>query len=102
MKRLFTLLFFFFLNSAWATNFYFSTVSGDDSRTPTQAQNSSTPWKTLNKLNSYFKNLQPGDAVLLKRGDTFYGSITVSKSGTAGSPIVVGAYGTGNKPVITL
>ncbi|WP_018612352.1 Ig-like domain-containing protein [Segetibacter koreensis] len=101
MKNLFTLLFVFFLHSAWATNYYFSTVSGDDSRTAAQAQNPSTPWKTIGRLNSYFSSLQPGDAVLLKRGETFYGSITVNKSGTASSPIVIGAYGTGDKPVIT-
>src|SRR5882757_9311227 len=89
-----------FLNSAFATNYYFSAVSGDDSRSSTQAQNSSTPWKTLKKLNSFFSSLKPGDFVLLKRGETFYGSITVDKSGTSSSPITIGAYGTGNRPII--
>ncbi|WP_018614604.1 Ig-like domain-containing protein [Segetibacter koreensis] len=101
MKHFFTLLFVLFLYSAEATTYYFSASSGDDSRTPTQAQSSSTPWKSLNKLNSFFSNLQPGDAVLFKRGETFYGSIIVNKSGTSGSPILIGAYGTGDKPVIT-
>lgn len=90
-----------FINYAEATNYYFSNDLGNDERTPRQAQNPSTPWKTLNKLNAYFSNLQPGDSVLLKRGESFYGSITVNKSGSANSPIVIGAYGTGNKPVIT-
>ena len=101
MKNLFTLLFVFFLHSASATNYYFSTVSGDDSRTPAQAQNPSTPWKTISKLNAYFSALKPGDAVLFKRGETFYGSMTITKSGAANSPIVIAAYGSGNKPVIT-
>jgi len=101
MKNFFTLIFVFLLYSAQATNYYFSAVSGDDSRSPAQARNASTPWKTLGKLNSFFINLQPGDAVLLKRGDIFYGSIRIAKSGEPGLPIVIGAYGTGNKPVIT-
>ncbi len=84
-----------------AANYYFSTSQGDDSRTATQAQSPGTPWKTLNKLNSLFANLKPGDSVLLKRGDTFYGSVTISASGTSSSPIILGAYGSGNKPVIT-
>lgn len=101
MKNFFTLLFVFFLYSASATNYYFSAVSGNDSRTAAQAQHPSTPWKTLSKLNAYFKRLQPGDSVLLKRGETFYGSITVNASGTARSPIVISAHGSGEMPVIT-
>src|SRR4030095_9235351 len=86
---------------AGAATYYFSSTDGDDSRTSAQAQNSSTPWKSIDKLNSFFSSLQPGDQVLFKRGDVFYGSINISKSGSAGSPIVFGAYGSGNKPVIS-
>jgi parallel beta-helix repeat protein len=81
--------------------YYFSTSDGDDSRTSIQAQNSATPWQTLAKLNSFFPSLLPGDQVLFKKGDTFYGSITATKSGTAGSPITFGAYSTGADPIIT-
>jgi parallel beta-helix repeat protein len=35
------------------------------------------------------------------RGDTFYGSFTITVSGTPALPIVFGAYGTGVKPIIT-
>src|SRR5687768_5797401 len=90
-----------FASTTKATNYYFSTFSGDDSRTSTQAKSSATPWKTLTKLNSFFSSLLPGDSILLNRGETFYGSITVTKSGTASLPIVIGAYGTGSRPVIT-
>ena len=84
-----------------ATNYYFSSTDGDDSRTSAQAQSSSTPWKTIDKLNSFFSSLQPGDVVLFKRGDVFYGSISVKKSGSSGSPISFDAYGSGAKPIIT-
>lgn len=81
-----------------ATNYYFSSLSGNDERVSTSPDK---PWKTLNKLNSFFSSLQPGDSVLLKRGETFYGSIIVSRSGTEKLPIVIGAYGRGSRPVIT-
>ncbi|MGI8599236.1 MAG: Ig-like domain-containing protein, partial [Chitinophagaceae bacterium] len=87
--------------TANATNYYFSTSSGDDSRTSTQAQSPSTPWKSIGKLNSFFSSLQPGDSVLFKRGEVFYGAITISRSGTSSAPIVLSAYGSGTKPVIT-
>src|SRR5665647_1171313 len=82
MKTLLLLLFIIFSVAVNATNYYLSN-SGNDNNTGTDP---SAPWKTLDKLNS-FKNLKPGDNVLFKRGDTFYGSIRVSNSGAAGNPI---------------
>ncbi len=83
--------------SANATNYYFS-ATGNDSNNGTSI---STPWQTLSKFNSVFSSRSPGDSLLFKRGDTFYGTLTISRSGTAGSPIIIGAYGTGANPVIT-
>jgi len=109
-KYLFQLLrsiFFFYTLSANVpafgnpTNYYFSTSIGNDSRTSTQAQSPATPWKTLSKLNSFFASVKPGDSILLKRGEEYPGSITISSSGTSSLPIVIGAYGSGAKPVIT-
>ena len=96
IKTLFLLTFIFFAFTATATNYYLST-SGNDANSGTAP---SSPWQTLNKLNS-FKNLKPGDNVLFKRGDTFYGSITVSNSGAVGNPITYGAYGTGENPILS-
>ena len=84
----------------YGKNYFFSSSSGDDTRSTTQAQNPSTPWKTINKLNSIFSSVIPGDSLLLCRGDTFYGSILVAKSGTSALPIVIGAYGIGANPII--
>ncbi len=84
-----------------ATNYYFSSITGDDTRTAAQAQNPATPWKSIAKLNSYFSSLVPGDSVLFKKGETFYGSITISKSGTSGRTMNIGAYGAGSNPVLT-
>lgn len=103
MKQ-FTLSSLLLLWCSWqclATTYYFSTARGNDSRSPLLAQNPQTPWQTTAKLNAFFAALQPGDSVLFKRGEVFFGSIQTSKSGTPESPIVLGAYGQGERPVIS-
>jgi hypothetical protein len=101
MKNLFaislTVFFTIFSFSAFATTYYLSSSSGNDSNSGTDP---SSPWRTIDKLNSFY-SLQPGDNVLFKRGDTFYGGIVVNNSGSSGNPITYGAYGSGAKPVIT-
>ena len=84
-----------------AANYYFSSSSGNDSYTTAQAQNKATPWASITKLNSYFTNIKPGDSILFKRGDTFYGTISITKPGTAALPIIFAAYGTGAQPIIS-
>ncbi|GAB4012832.1 hypothetical protein GCM10028808_30260 [Spirosoma migulaei] len=39
--------------------------------------------------------------VLLRRGDTFRGTLQLSQSGASNSPIVIDAYGSGNKPILS-
>lgn len=87
--------------NTFGRNFYFSTSLGDDTRTSTQAQNPATPWKSIAKLNSFFTNLTAGDSILFMKGDTFGGTIKVTKSGTTSKPIVFSAYGNGAVPVIS-
>lgn len=90
------------LTSAKANTYYFSSTLGNDARNKNQAQNPSTPWKTLAQLNSFIGNLKDGDSVLFKRGDVFLGSIRlVGDEKKKFKTIVFGAYGTGTKPVIT-
>ena len=88
-------------NSLHATNYYFSSSSGNDSYSSIQAQNSSTPWATIKKLNAVMNSFLPGDNIYFKRGDVFYGAIIVTKSGTNINPISFDSYGSGNKPIIT-
>jgi parallel beta-helix repeat protein len=75
---------------------YYISNSGDDGDNGTST---STPWKTLDKVNAF--TFSKGDNILFKRGDTWYGTITVSNSGADGNPITYGTYGTGEKPIIT-
>jgi len=48
-----------------------------------------------------WSSLVAGDQVQLAKGQSFYGSITLSQSGAAGNPITVTSYGTGANPIIT-
>lgn len=80
-----------------ANNYYFSTTGNDITGNGTI----SLPYQTITKLNAIFSTLNAGDSVLFKKGDTFYGKIVASKSGTVGSPIVIGAYGVGINPIIS-
>ncbi len=95
MKILLILLFLLSCTTVSATDYYISS-SGNDLN---NGLSISTSWKTIAKVNSY--TFLPGDNILFNRGDTFYGTITILKSGSAGSPIVIGAYGAGANPTIS-
>lgn len=43
---------------------------------------------------------QPGDKILLERGQEFTGMLSITGSGSAEAPILIDAYGTGDRPVI--
>ncbi|OOG68050.1 Ig-like domain-containing protein [Algoriphagus sp. A40] len=91
----------YFAQFGFATDYYISSSSGNDSRSASEAQNSTTPWKSIDKLNSVSSIFKGGDRILFKAGDQFYGTIKITKSGSVGAPILFTSYGTGNKPVIT-
>ena len=81
--------------TAFSQTTYYVANSGNDSNGGRSADN---PLQSLNKINSL--TLQPGDQVLFRRGDTFRGTLNVRQSGNAGQPIVIDAFGSGNKPVL--
>lgn len=97
----FTIAWLFTCTAAHGNTYYISSSDGDDNRTTQQAQQPSTPWQSLNRLNQFFSSLLPGDSILFKRGDTFRGYLQVSISGSNASPVVLSAYGTGTDPVIS-
>lgn len=63
-----------------------------DGKTP------ATAWRTVEKLNAA---LPPGATALLKSGDVFYGSFSVTGGVDAEHPTVIAAYGDGPKPVVS-
>lgn len=90
-----------------AATYYISSSSGNNSASGTSPE---TAWKTLDKLYSEWDIIGPGDRILLRRGDTFAPSeikklgvleIPNRKSGSEEAYIVIGAYGSGEKPVIS-
>ena len=80
-----------------AVTYYVDCALGNDANNGTST---ATPWKTFANVNS--RVLVAGDSVLLKRGATCsgIGSLLPQGNGTPSAPITLGAYGTGNRPII--
>ncbi len=76
--------------NAFSTD-YFISNSGENSASGTSQ---SSAWETINKLNTF--TLSSGDRVFFERGGIYYGSLNIETSG-----ITIGAYGSGDKPVIS-
>ncbi|MBD2752274.1 PA14 domain-containing protein [Spirosoma validum] len=74
---------------------YYVATSGSDNNTGRSIE---SPFQTIAKVNSL--SLQPGDQILFRRNDTFRGSLQLRNSGSSDKPIVIDAYGSGNKPVL--
>jgi hypothetical protein len=92
---------------SFATNYYIDASNGNDNNNGTSP---GTAWRTLAKLNNSWGTIQPGDSILLKRGQSFRPSsisttgviqIHPGKSGTITNFITIGAYGIGVKPIIS-
>ena len=81
--------------SSQSPSSFYVNLSGNDNNLGTI----SDPWKTLEKVSR--QTLNPGDSVLFNRGDRFDGHLCINGSGKETLPIVIGSYGTGNKPIIT-
>jgi hypothetical protein len=73
-------------------NYYLSAGGNDAVAQPTAQQ----PWKSISKINGL--NLEPGDSVLFKGGDTLSGTVTIGSddNGSAASPVVIGSFGSGH------
>ncbi len=81
--------------AAFAMDYYVSSSSGSDARSGLTV---ATAWKGFARLNAM--TLQPGDQVMLKRGDTWNQTLHLRGKGTAQKLIHLGAYGKGAKPII--
>lgn len=75
--------------------FYVDATNGSDSSSGTSEN---LAFQSLSKISS--TTLQPGDAVYLKRGETWNESLEINQSGTLALPITVSSYGTGDFPVL--
>ena len=100
MRNILKLVIILFASSLLnATTYYVSSSQGNDSNSGTSETNA---FKTIDKVRSL--TLNPGDNLLFKRGDVWQIEQTLifSHGGTSTNRIVLGSYGEGLKPVITL
>ena len=83
-----------------ATTYYVSQSTGSDTSNGQAAQPEGAvgPWKTLARASA--NNYVAGDRILLKCGDAWNEELHPKGSGTPESPITIGAYGGGKKPLI--
>ncbi|RTE10847.1 OmpL47-type beta-barrel domain-containing protein [Paenibacillus whitsoniae] len=77
------------------TSYYVDASTGSDSHAGTSAD---AAWQTLDKVNS--TTFMPGDRILFKAGGAWTGTLHPLGSGSAGAPITIDGYGSGNKPLI--
>ena len=92
MRNLFVFLLMISIKTP-AANYYFSNLNSNDNNAGTAA----SPWATWEKFNATLSKAVKGDSLLLQRGSSWYGNISV----TPNSGVTIGAYGVGIRPVIT-
>lgn len=76
-----------------AAAYYVDDVAGNDANPGTSP---AFAWRTLAR--AQVVSFSPGSALLLRRDGSWNGKLTLSSSGLAGAPIVVGSYGAGALP----
>jgi uncharacterized repeat protein (TIGR02543 family) len=91
-------VFMLFISLSLSAKTYYVSAAGNNNNSGLTA---STPWQTISKVNSLFASMAAGDSILFRRGDVFYGTLVIGRSGTSTLPMTIGAYGTGAKPVIS-
>jgi len=85
---------------------YYVSNSGDDSN---DGLSENTPWKSLDRVSGALASnanggwILPGNKILFKRGDSFYGQLLVNRSGTSDDLIEISSYGNENDelPIIS-
>ena len=102
MIKIFILSFLLFLSCGGGSSdaseqfFYVDSASGNDSNS---GDSESNAWKSISRVNS--QELQPGDTVMFKRGQSYDGALELTSSGTDFNPINFDAYGSGSIPVFS-
>ncbi len=91
------LLLLLFFSLSGADSYYVDSIHGNDRN---NGLNPKKSWKSVERVNNH--NFLQGDSVLFRRGGIWREKFQADSSGTAGAPIYFGAYGTGEKPVITV
>jgi hypothetical protein len=77
------------------TAYYLDPEDGDDA---SDGLSPETAWKSFSPVNS--RRFAPGDAILLKRGGRWSGTLSPKGDGAPERWIAIGAYGEGSRPLI--
>jgi len=96
MYRLLITLLLFFIKLVSFAGVYYVALSGSDL---SNGSSPSSAFQSINRVNQL--NLAPGDSILFNRGDVFRGMLILQSSGSASNPIYIGAYGSGDLPVLS-
>lgn len=76
--------------------YYVDATNGNDDF---DGRSPNTPWQTVDpKVNG--ETFDPGEIILLNRGKTWSGTITIPSGGALRKLITLGAYGSGAKPIM--
>jgi len=81
---------------AGAPSYYVDATDGNDAHdglSPEQA------WQSLAKVSA--SSFEPGDSILLQRGELWRESLQVPAAGTDANRLTIGAYGSGARPVLS-
>lgn len=76
--------------------YYVDAAHGNDSLS---GRSPSSAWRTLRRASR--ASLHPGDRLLLRRGGSWAGTLTITSSGTREQPITIAAFGRGARPLLT-
>ncbi len=104
IKRFFLLATLFIIQlPTYAATYYIDAINGNDDwsgKLNTPSGLADGPWQSLKKISS--TGFQPGDAILLKCGQTWFETLKLNSNGTPISSIIIGSYPTAceNKPAI--
>ncbi len=74
-------------------------IDADGGRDENDGRAPEAAWKSVGKVNASVFN--PGDRVLFKSGQVWREELRIPSSGTAEQPILFGAYGPGEAPVLS-
>ncbi len=84
-------------NPYGATDYFVSSINGNDSNNGTSP---ATAWKTISRLNQ-LTTRPAGTRVFFHRGGRYNGAVMTYSSGTTNAPLEYGAYGSGAAPIIS-
>ncbi len=80
---------------ALSGTYYIDFTNGNDENNGTSTQ---TAWKTFEPVNQ--ATCSSGTQLLFKSGEEWTGTLHIKGDGEEGNPIIIGKYGSGDKPVI--